>query len=517
MIKLQDLSIKKKIVSIVMIVNIIVIIVPLTYFFIKTVNEYHYTIQNNIKIISDILAANSVASIVFDDEENALSNLKLLDTQKNIVMACIKKSDKQILGSYKKESAGLNFGVEIYNKIFNKNNNDSIVRADSFIHLSKSIIDKNETVGYLYITSDIRDFYTVLITDIIGGGFLFFIICILSFFLANKLQILITKPIFSLLDLTVCVSDTKNYSIRSQKAGQDEVGMLVDGFNSMLENIEKKDEELRLYTDNLEEIVKQRTKELTKSITALKTAKDQAIAGNIAKSEFLANMSHELRTPLNHIIGFSEMIYDEKYGELNATQKDYMSDVINSGKHLLSLINDILDLSKVEAGKMELLKTKINVNQLIKDSIIIIKEKCHNQNINLGIDIDSAPHIIEADLKKMKQILYNLLGNAVKFTSQGGTIKISACEAMTKPKNEVAGKKCLLIKISDSGIGIKKEDLNRIFSPFEQADGSARRKFQGTGLGLSLTKKLVEMHGGKIWAESEGINKGSLFNVLIPI
>ena len=269
-------------------------------------------------------------------------------------------------------------------------------------------------------------------------------------------------------------------------------------------------------------------------------AKEVAEYANKAKSEFLANMSHELRTPLNHIIGFTELVVGKHFGDLSGTQEEYLHDVLYSSKHLLSLINDILDLSKVEAGKMHLEPSSINVQLLLDQSLIMFKEKTFKHGIELSTDLRHIPETITADERKLKQIIYNLLSNAVKFTPDGGKVCLQArvvdCivrhgQRWGDPKGlqiiaEQRGpgntkntgcEKCIEIAVSDTGIGIKWEDLGRIFKPFEQADGSPSRRYQGTGLGLSLTKKLVELHGGKIWVESAGEGKGSTFTFTIPV
>ncbi len=265
----------------------------------------------------------------------------------------------------------------------------------------------------------------------------------------------------------------------------------------------------------------------------LRKSKEFAEAANQAKSEFLANMSHELRTPLNHIIGFTELVVDKNFGDLNEIQEEYLNDVLTSSRHLLSLINDILDLSKVEAGKLDLEPSDIDLKSLLESSLLMIKEKAMKHRIHLSTDIDGIPETIKADERKLKQIIYNLLSNAVKFTPDGGEIRLAANFALSslliadgdkkshqalKPMSHElsASMKFVQISVKDTGIGLKPENLELIFDPFEQAESSSNRKYQGTGLGLSLTKRFVELHGGMIWAESDGQGKGSKFSFIIP-
>ncbi len=239
----------------------------------------------------------------------------------------------------------------------------------------------------------------------------------------------------------------------------------------------------------------------------LEESKKEAERANEIKSEFLANMSHELRTPLNHIIGFTEVVVDEHFGELNSQQKEYLGDSLASSSHLLSLINDILDLSKVEAGKMDLKYSTIDLKALLEKSLVMVKEKALKRNIDLLIETNSIPESAEVDERKLKQIMYNLLSNAVKFTPKRGTVSVRA---------QTCDSSGVKISVSDTGIGILPEILARIFRPFEQVENSKSRKYQGTGIGLSLTKKLVELHGGQIWVESEGEGMGATFNLTIP-
>ncbi len=289
----------------------------------------------------------------------------------------------------------------------------------------------------------------------------------------------------------------------------------------------KAEEELCRAHDELEMRVCQRTEEL-------KRANEAAEAASRAKSEFLANMSHELRTPLNHIIGFTELVVDKQFGALNEAQEEYLNDALHSSRHLLSLINDILDLSKVEAGKLALEVTDVDLRMLLENSLTMVKEKALKHRIRLSVDMDGVPDTIQADERKLRQIMYNLLSNAVKFTPDGGAVTLSARPLSLQGGHWVTreGQDVLLpvgseegsmiqggwmeILVQDTGIGISRGDLERIFDPFERVESLSGGRHPGTGLGLSLTKRLVELHRGKIWAESDGEGKGSKFIFVIP-
>jgi signal transduction histidine kinase/putative methionine-R-sulfoxide reductase with GAF domain len=232
----------------------------------------------------------------------------------------------------------------------------------------------------------------------------------------------------------------------------------------------------------------------------------QLEAANRHKSEFLANMSHELRTPLNAIIGFSEVLLERMFGELNEKQNEYVDDVLSSGRHLLSLINDILDLSKVEAGRMELDLAQFDLPLAVENTITLVRERATSHGISLYREVDKRLGDFLGDERKVKQILLNLLSNAVKFTSEGGRVDVKAVMADGSVE----------ISVSDTGIGIAPEDQETIFEEFRQVGTPYTQKHEGTGLGLTLTKKFVEIHGGKIWVKSEP-GKGSTFTFTLPI
>ncbi len=239
----------------------------------------------------------------------------------------------------------------------------------------------------------------------------------------------------------------------------------------------------------------------------LRKIKEIADAASRAKSEFLANMSHELRTPLNAIIGFSDVLAEEIAGPINDQQKEFIGDISSSGKHLLSLINDVLDLSKIEAGKVELKLARFSVKDFLEHCIVLIREKAAKHNIRIITDIPDNINGVNADELRIKQVVFNLLSNAVKFTPDGGQIGVEA----KKLKDEI------IVTVWDKGIGIDPNNKGKLFREFEQLDPGLTRKYGGTGLGLAISKNIIELHSGRIYAESDGLNKGSRFTFIIPV
>ena len=232
----------------------------------------------------------------------------------------------------------------------------------------------------------------------------------------------------------------------------------------------------------------------------------QLEAASHHKSEFLANMSHELRTPLNAILGFSEVLAERMFGEVNEKQAEYLQDILSSGRHLLSLINDILDLAKVEAGRLELELGRFHLPTALDNALTLVRERATRHGITLTQTVDERVGDIVADERKVKQILVNLLSNAVKFTPEGGRVGLTA----------TAADGVLTIAVSDTGVGIAPEDQAAIFEEFRQVGRDDARKQEGTGLGLTLAKKFVELHGGRIWVESQ-VGQGSTFSFTLPV
>lgn len=365
-----------------------------------------------------------------------------------------------------------------------------------------------EKIGTLYIQADTQEAYARLrISAMIVLGVLL-ASSLVALLLASTLEGVISQPVLNLAHTAAIVSKMQDYSVRVTGSSQDELGQLIDGFNEMLTQVQRRDIALQEARDRLETTVEHRTRQLQE-------AKQRAEEASRHKSLFLSNMSHELRTPLNSILGFAWLLQDPTISSLDEKQTRFARNIATSGEHLLALINDLLDLSKVEAGKLLLQLQPFPPREAIGAAIYAIRPQAEQKQQILELSIDDDMPVIEADATRFRQILYNLLSNAVKFTPIGGRITVTA--RIGSREDGAGSGEFMEIAVSDTGIGIKSEDLSKLFQIFTQLEPALTKQFQGTGLGLALTKQLVELHGGSIWVTSEGEGRGSTFTVRLPL
>ena len=287
------------------------------------------------------------------------------------------------------------------------------------------------------------------------------------------------------------------YDERIELRRRDELGGLAEELNGMAAS-------LQASVQSLERKVEERTRELQRALAELSRKGRQLEVASEHKSDFLANMSHELRTPLNAIIGFSQVLRQRLFGPINEKQEEYLDDILSSGNHLLSLINDVLDLSKVEAGQVELEVASFSLREALERGVVMVREPATKDGVRLSLKLAPGVDLVEGDERRLRQVIFNLLSNAVKFTPEGGEVVV----ATASRDHEV------LISVTDTGPGIRVEDHERIFEEFQQTDVGVQQR-EGTGLGLALSKRLVELHGGRIWVESEP-GHGSRFVFTLP-
>jgi signal transduction histidine kinase/ActR/RegA family two-component response regulator len=500
---LRNLSIKRKLTLIAMLTSSIALVLSSASFLIYDLVSFRKLLSQDLTTQAQIIAYNSAAALAFRDESAAKVTLSALTAKEDIVAAVLYTTDGRMFAHYFRSTTP---APALPKRVQEKGNRIE----GNYIEVFNDVTLSGERIGTLFLQSDMqrwnaraRQYAGILaIFVLISGG--------LAWVVSSKLQILVSGPILHLEQTMRAVSVDRNYGVRAVKSCSDEIGRLIDGFNTMLSEIQHRDKALQRANDDL----KTRTTELEREITHRKRtqeellrAKHAAEDASRAKSAFLANMSHELRTPLNAIIGYSEMLEEESRDSGQAESIRDLQRIQAAGKHLLSLINDVLDLSKIEAGKMGLHLETFDIQPVIEEIVTTLQpaaEKNSNHiTVKLGEDLGS----LHADVTKVRQILFNLVSNACKFTDHG-TITLDV-------ERQSRDKEWIVFRVTDTGIGMTPEQQWKLFQEFAQADTSIVRKYGGTGLGLAISSRFAQMMQGSITVVSKP-GEGSTFTVELP-
>ncbi|MEN8119252.1 MAG: response regulator [Bacteroidota bacterium] len=473
---LKNRSIRTKIIFLIVIVSTINIVIASTIYFQYDKKIYHREISKKLFILAKVIGNSNSATILFNDSKRAQEYMSSLKVEESVEKASIIFPDSNILVTYDKNNhiREMNYPLAL--------KTDTVLFLEESIFVNTPVIFQGETIAYIrikYNTDELKlkldQYYKIIFFIIIGS-------IIMAFLLAYFFQKIITRPIFQLHKLVNKISLNKDFSVRSDNNSRDEVGHLSRGFNRMLIQIEKQNNELNY-------------------------SKELAEASLKAKERFLANMTHELRTPLNSIVGITNLLEET---ELNKEQKNFLGNIKLSSDHLLAIINDLLEFSRLGSGKLQLEKNEFNLRRSIERIKSTMQYELKKRKLKFSYKInDNVPHFVIGDDYRLNQILINLVGNAIKFTPKGG-IEISVNKIFeTELKLDVE------FRVKDTGIGIKEEKQKSVFESFTQESNGTTRKYGGTGLGLSITKQLVELQGGKIRVESKK-RQGSTFIFNIP-
>lgn len=507
-------SLKQKLTTIIMLISLFVLLLASGSFITSKVFSYRQSMVNRLTTTAGIIGTNAQPAIILEKNDIVTQILGSLANEPSIVSAYIFSAEGKPIAHYLGRHNVGNVSTGTLN--INREDIANVIKSRKTIYsfdrhrlvLFSPIIKLNDLNGVVVLHSDLSELYQFVYQFIATTFVVLVLLALIAFLLSSWMQTIISRPIRELAGIIADVSTNKNFSIRAKQTTEDEVGELIQGFNSMLEQIEIRDEQLETYRHNLEDTVLQRTTELQATnlelqqvIKELQKAKQTAELANRAKSQFLAKMSHEIRTPMIGIMGMAEQLTEAVLPE---SERRMALTVHKSGETLLSILNDVLDFSKIESGKLTLEEIPFSMQDVCEDVIAIFADQAHEKGLDLVFHVNAdcrGPFI--GDPLRIKQILLNLVSNAVKFTSEGKVQLTANC-------NVDDGN--IQLAVTDTGIGIPKEAHGKVFESFAQADNSMARNFGGSGLGLAIVRQLTQLMGGRYDLQSSP-GQGSTFNI----